>query len=231
LFALWFGIEDLTAELINKGQKPEVTVELFRLMHQNKICPMAMMMFHDGQPYHTPGSLYGLANQMDFLRRAGAVSVQVTVHSPAVGTREYEKTYASGRVLSKVGGVAIPEAQFDGNHVMVAGADPCWLKQLKHLAGYFRFYNPLNLIRAGRDDGSPLRLRRVIYQAAGFLGVLRTTLKMIPYSLRLLLGKKEFAAQAPPMALVPVRLAPGAFPRFPEGEVYSGPEAQPAAAA
>src|SRR5204862_8099183 len=84
LFGIWFGIEDLTAELINKGQKPEVTIELFKLMHQHKICPMAMMMFHAGQPFYTPGGLYGLANQVEFLRQAGAVSVQVTTHVPAV---------------------------------------------------------------------------------------------------------------------------------------------------
>ena len=55
--AIWFGIEDLTAELVNKGQKPEVTAELFPLMHSHKILPMAMMMFANGQPYHSPGSL------------------------------------------------------------------------------------------------------------------------------------------------------------------------------
>ena len=29
---LWFGIEDPTATLVNKGQKPEMTVALFRMM-------------------------------------------------------------------------------------------------------------------------------------------------------------------------------------------------------
>src|SRR5581483_9802551 len=42
LSGLWFGIEDLTAELINKGQKPEKTIEVFREMHKHKISPMAM---------------------------------------------------------------------------------------------------------------------------------------------------------------------------------------------
>ena len=31
LRALWFGIEDLTATLVNKGQKPEMTVALCAL--------------------------------------------------------------------------------------------------------------------------------------------------------------------------------------------------------
>ena len=220
LAAVWFGIEDLTAELINKGQKPEVTVELFRLMHKNKMCPMAMMMFHAGQPFHTPGSLYGLSNQMEFLRRAGAVSVQVTTHVPAVGTREYEKTFASGRVLKRVGGYEIGDAATDGNHVLVADSKPCWLKQLQLLGGYLSYYNPWNLFRTLRSDGSPLRAYRAVYQVAGLLGALWTAGKMIPYTLRLLLGKKEFAAAPPPVARAPVRLAPGAFPRFPGGAVY-----------
>src|SRR3954465_9214791 len=70
VYALWFGIEDLTATLINKGQKPTQTLELFRLMRDQKISPMAMMMFHEGQPYHTRGALYGLHNQIKFLREA-----------------------------------------------------------------------------------------------------------------------------------------------------------------
>jgi radical SAM superfamily enzyme YgiQ (UPF0313 family) len=226
LFAIWFGIEDLTAELINKGQKPEVTLELFRLMHQNKICPMAMMMFHAGQPFQTPGSLYGLANQLAFLRRAGAISAQVTTHSPAVGTREYERTYATGRVLKRVGSYEVTDAAADGNHVLVADAEPCWRKQLKLLGGYLSFYNPLNLLRAMRQDGSPLRPYRVGYQVAGFIGAMWTAWKMLPYTMRLRWGKKEFATEPPPLARVPVRLAPGAFPRFPGGAVYE-PAARP----
>ena len=58
MFGIWFGIEDLTAELINKGQKPEVTTALFNLLDRHKICPMAMMMYHDGQINYIQ-SLYG----------------------------------------------------------------------------------------------------------------------------------------------------------------------------
>ena len=70
-----------------------------------------MMMFHDGQPFYTPESLYGLANQVDFLRRAGAISIQCTVHNPAVGTREYEKTYQSGKVLKQLGELHHPRIE------------------------------------------------------------------------------------------------------------------------
>jgi radical SAM superfamily enzyme YgiQ (UPF0313 family) len=220
LFAIWFGIEDLTAELINKGQKPEKTTELFGLMHQNRICPMAMMMFHAGQPFHTPGSLYGLTNQMDFLRRAGAVSVQVTTHNPAVGTREYERAFAAGRVLKRIGSYEVSDAAIDGNHVLVADDQRPWMKQLQLLGGYLSFYNPFNLLRILRDNSSRLRFYRAGYQIAGLLGALRTAWKMLPYTLRLALCKKEFAAKSPPVARVPVHLSPGAFPRFPDGAVY-----------
>src|SRR5262245_28907574 len=214
LGAIWFGIEDLTAELVNKGQKPEVTAQLFPLMHRHKILPMAMMMFHDGQPFQTPGSLYGIANQMDFLRQAGAASVQVTIHTPAIGTREYERTFATGKVLKQLGKTAVTSAGFyDGNHSLIRSDTPHWLKQLQLLGAYFRFYNPLNLWRACRADGSPLRWYRAAYQAAGLIGAVRTAWKLIPYTLRLAYSKQTYHTAAPPATRVPVRLAPGAFPR------------------
>jgi hypothetical protein len=213
LHGIWFGIEDLTASLINKGQKPEVTLELFKLLHQVKISPMAMIMFHDGQPYHTPGQLYGLANQADFLRRAGAISLQCTVHTPAVGTREFEKTYETGRVVQRLGGYQVPEAKFDGNHVLLAGGEPMWLRQLKLLGGYAAFYNPLNFLRALRQDGSPIRRRRLGYQLAGNLATLWTAWKVLPYLLRLVVGRPACHAGPPEVAPLPVRLVEGGFAR------------------
>lgn len=215
LRALWFGIEDLTAELINKGQKPEVTQELFQLLHRHEILPMAMMMYHDGQPFHTADSLYGLSNQMQFLRRAGAMSVQCTVHIPAVGTREYEKTFETQRVLEHLGTQPINEFAYDGNHVLVAGREPAWSRQLKLLGGYLTFYNPLNLLRAMRADGSPLRKYRMCYQVLGLLATLWTCLKLLPYLLRLRFAKPTYHKTTPPAAKVPVRLVPQAFARYP----------------
>ncbi|MCS6851256.1 MAG: radical SAM protein [Gemmataceae bacterium] len=215
LAAIWFGIEDLTAELVNKGQKPEVTLELFRLMHAHKIAPMAMIMFHEGQPFYSRHSLYGLANQVEFLRRAGAISVQCTVHTPAVGTREYEKTYHTGRVIRAVGKYVIPEAKIDGNHVTVAGKEPAWQRQLKLLGGYATFYNPLNLLRALKRDGSPLWKMRLGYQAAGLVATLWTAVRTLPYVIRLWKGPLQLHAGPPPMQTVPVRRPTHAFPRLP----------------
>ncbi len=214
MYAIWFGIEDLTADLINKGQKPEVTLELFKLLHQHRISPMAMLMFHEGQPYYTRNSLYGLANQVEFLRRAGAISIQCTVHNPAVGTREVEKTYQTGKVLRRLGDYTIPESKFDGNHVMVDGAERPWRKQLKLLGGYAAFYNPLNFLRAFKKDGSTLRRRRIGWQLMGHIALLWTACKVLPYMLRLL---RPITYHTGPHALAttPVRLPEQAFSRLP----------------
>lgn len=230
LIGIWFGIEDLTAELVNKGQKPEVTLELFPLMHRHKIAPMAMMMYHEGQPFYTPGSLYGLINQVHFLRKAGAISIQVTVHSPAVGTREVENTYNSGKVYESLGNYRVPESALDGNHVVVAGRHPSWLRQLHVLGGYATFYNPLNLFRAFRQDRSPLRFKRMYYQILGMLGTLWTAIMVLPYVARLLRSRPRFYPQMPSSSAVPVRQVHGAFPRVPASTLPTPPPQQRTAA-
>jgi radical SAM superfamily enzyme YgiQ (UPF0313 family) len=220
LHALWFGIEDLTATLVNKGQKPAQTIELFRLMREQKISPMAMMMFHDGQPYYSRDSLYGLYNQMKFLREAGAVSVQCTAHSPAVGTREQEASFATGRVLARIGGYSIPESKYDGNNIIVDGSEAVWKRQVKLIAGYAAFYNPVNFVRALKRDGSLLRRRRIGYQAAGMAATVWTAVKMTPYILRLMTGKPGYAQRAKG-STIEVRHPPCAFRRWPTSQQIS----------
>ena len=229
LHSLWLGIEDLTASLINKGQKPAVTLELFRLMQAHKICPMAMLMYHAGQPRYTRGSLYGLVNQVRFLRQAGAVSVQCFVHTPAPGTREYETTYASGQVIARVGRYPIPEAQIDGNHVVVSGGERPWRRQLTLLRAYGAFYNPGNLLRALTRDATPLRRRRIGFQCVGMLATLWTGLKLLPYAVRLLTGALKYHTAPPPLYPVPVRSPAGAVPRHPASPPPPGPAWRPAA--
>ena len=170
--ALWFGIEDLTATLINKGQKPTQTIELFGYWTRAQDLADGDDDVHEAQPYHTPGALYGLYNQIKFLHEAGAVSVQCTVHSPAVGTREQEAIYAKGGVLRSIGSYIIPESMYDGNHVMVVAGEAPWKRQVKLLGGYAAFYNPANFVRALKRDGSPLRRRRIRYQLAGMAAVI-----------------------------------------------------------
>jgi radical SAM superfamily enzyme YgiQ (UPF0313 family) len=228
LYALWFGIEDLTATLVNKGQKATITRELFAHMRDLKISPMPMLMFHSGQPFYTPGSLYGLANQIEFLRTAGAVSLQCTAHTPAPGTREYEATYLTGRVIARTGHTPIREAEIDGNHVVVAaGGEAPWKRQVKLLGGYAAFYNPWNFARALRRDGSPLRRRRLGYQAAGMLATTWTAVKFAPYVVRLMTRRLEMHAAPPAVATVPVHLTVGAAPRYPAEGAVEEPSRQP----
>jgi hypothetical protein len=213
--AIWFGIEDLTAELVNKGQKPEVTIDLFRLLHENRIMPMAMMMYHDGQPFYTRDSLYGISNQMRFLQRAGAVSAQCTVHVPAVGTKEYERTFDTGKVLAQLGDQPMEDRYFDGNHIVVRGSEPDWRRQLKFIGAYASFYNPLNLLRALHRDGSALRDKRAYFQLIGMIATGWTFVKTVPHLIKLAAAKAEYHQATPPALPVPVKLAAGAFPRLP----------------
>jgi radical SAM superfamily enzyme YgiQ (UPF0313 family) len=174
LRAIWFGIEDMTAELVKKGQTPEKTRTLFELMNRLGICPMAMMMHHDGQPLASRGNLYGLLNQVNFLRRSGSVSVQVTILTPSVGSKGYEEPFEKGMVIDQAGGHKVEDYQFDGNHC-IATEDPApWRKQLNLYLGYASFYNPLNFVKAIMSWKDPLWNYKVFYQVYGMLGLVKS---------------------------------------------------------
>ena len=148
LRAIWFGIEDMTAELVKKGQSPEKTEKLFKILKNMGICPMPMMMHHDGQPLYSRGNLYGLLNQVNFLRKAGSVSVQVTILIPSVGSKGYEENYEKGLVIEQAGQQKVEDYQYDGNHCIATEDPHPWRKQFNVYMGYFAFYNPVNFVRA-----------------------------------------------------------------------------------
>ncbi len=175
LRAIWFGIEDMTAELIKKGQSPEKTRALFEVMNRHGICPMPMMMHHDGQPLTSRGNLYGLLNQVGFLRRAGSVSVQVTILTPSVGSKGFEEPFEKGLVIGRAGGRELEDFRYDGNHC-IATADPSpWRKQLNLWLAYASFYNPLNLARALLGFyKDPLWAYKAMYQTYGLLGLAKS---------------------------------------------------------
>jgi len=213
LIAVWFGIEDMTAELINKGQTPEKTKELFSYMNQIGIAPMAMMMHHDDQPLISRGNLKGLLNQAKFLYDAGAASYQCTIISPAVGTRIFEETIDTGKVLKSLDGTRIPEAYFDGNHA-IATTDPLpWRRQLHLLAAYAMFYNPVNFLRRvfGKKKD---RLRYIGYQLFGNLALPRTAWEMLKWSAKLAMGEPTYWKAVPelPMPMVWVNEKTGTRP-------------------
>jgi len=174
LRAIWFGIEDMTAELVKKGQSPEKTKKLFTLLNSMSICPMPMMMHHDGQPLYSRDNLYGLLNQVNFLRKAGSVSVQVTILTPAVGSKSYEDNYEKGLVIDQAGKHKVEDYQFDGNHCIATEDPHPWRKQLNVYLGYFAFYNPLNFVRTLLNWKDPLWDCKLLWQSYGMLGALRS---------------------------------------------------------
>jgi radical SAM superfamily enzyme YgiQ (UPF0313 family) len=174
LRAIWFGIEDMTAELVKKGQSPEKTKTLFHLLNQHGICPMPMMMHHDGQPLASRGNLYGLLNQVNFLRKSGSVSVQVTILTPSVGSKGYEEPYQKGMVIQQAGKYALEDHHYDGNHCIATEDPHPWRKQLNIYLAYASFYNPLNFVRAIANWKDPLWSYRVMYQAYGMVGLVKS---------------------------------------------------------
>ena len=69
------GVEDLTGTLVKKGQSESKTIEAFRLLRENGIIPIPMMMHHDEQPLISRKTNYGLINQ---LRQKGYSVAPVT---------------------------------------------------------------------------------------------------------------------------------------------------------
>jgi radical SAM superfamily enzyme YgiQ (UPF0313 family) len=174
LRAIWFGIEDMTAELVKKGQSPEKTKKLFELLNRFGICPMPMMMHHDGQPLSSRGNLYGLLNQVRFLRKSGSVSVQVTILTPSVGSKGYEEPYRKGMVIAEANGRQVEDYHYDGNHCIATEDPHPWRKQLNIYLAYASFYNPLNFVRAILNWKDPVWSVRVMYQVYGMAGLVKS---------------------------------------------------------
>lgn len=193
---LWLGVEDMTAKLVNKGQSPEKTEHLFRLLLENDIGPMPMLMHHDGQPLYSRYSLYGLLNQVRYLRRAGALSMQVTFLTPSVGSKDYERPYRDGIVLARVGGQRVDDYLYDGNHCVATRERRIWRRHLNVVASCACFYNPLNILRGLlKFDG--LWNYRVFFQSLGNLGVVRSLLKDLGWIRRVAWGRVDRLSEPP----------------------------------
>ncbi len=148
LFAVWMGVEDLTATLVKKGQSESKTLEAFRLLRDSGILPIPMMMHCDAQPLISRKSNYGLINQLRTLRKAGALYTQVLMLTPSAGSKWYVETYTSGLAFDKVDDEPIPPYMVDGNYVVASKHPRPWVKQLNLLAGYTYFFNPLRMLLA-----------------------------------------------------------------------------------
>jgi radical SAM superfamily enzyme YgiQ (UPF0313 family) len=217
--ALWIGVEDLTATLVQKGQGADKTLEAFGLLRRRGICPMPMMMHHDEQPLYTRGSRYGLLNQVKLLRRAGAVGLQVLMMVPSPGSRSYEDAFASGQALESAGGRRVEPHMLDGSYVVASEHKRPWRKQLNLLVAYVYFYNPLRFLWALVRPKSRLYLTDVGMQVLGMWGLAQTVRRTAGWALRLACAKIKRAAAVPasklPMRSVDGQAASHALPGTP----------------
>lgn len=221
LRALWVGVEDLTATFVKKGQSVDRTTEAFALMRRHGIHPMPMMMHHDGQPLYTRGRPYGLLNQAQILRSAGAVTFQVLMMTPATGSRIYEEAFEKQLVFRSAGGREIEPYMGDANYVIASGEAKPWRKQLNLLITYCFFYNPLRFLKAFVFPKSRLYLADTAAQLLGMWGLMQTIRRTVPWLFRLWRGR-IVRFTGPPTSPVPiVRLgacAPEGDERGPAGE-------------
>jgi radical SAM superfamily enzyme YgiQ (UPF0313 family) len=201
LRGIWFGIEDINGELVNKGQSAGKTAELFELLHRVGIQPMAMMIHNDEQPFRSPpGTLTGLLNQARYLFDKGAISYQCTYLGPAVGARNLEEAIESKTLFMSVGGKPIPQAFYDGNHVVASRHAKPWKRQMEVVRAYAAFYNPINTIRSlfrlRRGSVSP---KRIVFQFVGQIGLLMTIPKLLGWAWRMRRGPIEiYQGMLPP---------------------------------
>ena len=196
LRSLWFGIEDLTAGLVKKGQSAEKTKTIFKLLLKQGIAPMPMMMHHDDQPLWSWRGLSGLINQVRFLRRAGALTCQVTLLTPSVGSKSFEQSFEDGTALAQVGGKPVEEYQYDGNHIVATSHKHPWRRQVNMLASYASFYNPVNLLRAA-PKFDKLWAQRMQFQVYGMLGLAKSIYQFRSWLWQLMGGPVERFSEFP----------------------------------
>ncbi len=207
--ALWLGVEDMTATLVKKGQSVDKTSEAFRLLQQNGINPMPMMMHHDAQPLISRGPKpYGLLNQVRLLRKAGAISMQVLMLVPATGSKLFAGTYTSGMAYESVGGRKVEEHMLGGNYVIASHHKRPWIKQLNILVAYLYFYNPLRFLASLVRPKSKLYLADGLMQLTGMWGLAQTVWHTFGWMIRLM-GGKLVRRSAPPSNAIPMRAVDG----------------------
>ncbi|HOW70018.1 MAG TPA: radical SAM protein [Phycisphaerae bacterium] len=203
--ALWLGVEDMTATLVKKGQSVDKTTEAFAVLRRYGICPMPMMMHHDTQPLLTRGDHpYGLLNQIRVLRKAGAISLQVLMITPATGSRIYDESYSSGLVYRSAGGRQVQAHMLDGNYVVASRHPRPWRKQLNLMIAYLYFYNPLRMAWALVRPKSRLYLADAGMQVIGMWGLTQTIRRTLGWAGRLR-GGGIARSERSPASLIPMR--------------------------
>ena len=230
--ALWIGVEDMTATLIDKGQSVNKTNEAFRLLLERGINPMPMIIHHDAQPLISRGPKpHGLLNQAKLLRKAGAVSLQVLMITPAVGSRLYSEAFTSGQVYKSVSGRQVEPYMMDANYVIASSHKQPWKKQFNIMLTYLYFYNPLRLARAFFRPKGSLYMANAGMQVIGMWGLAKTIRRTLGWALRLLKGNIVLNTTVP-ISKIPMRNTNGeaashALPGTPQGKISAADTKSP----
>jgi radical SAM superfamily enzyme YgiQ (UPF0313 family) len=206
--ALWLGVEDMTATLVNKGQTVNKTTEAFQLMREAGICPMPMMMHHDSQPLYSPGTNYGLLNQVNLLRKAGAVSLQVLMMTPSPGTKLFEGTFEKGLVIDSAGGKKVLPYMYDGNYVVASSLPRPWKKQINLLLAYAFMYNPLWLLVILWRGKTKVGMKPAYMQIVGMMGLTQNIRRTGGWAIRMMFGRIRRRTE-PLRGGVPIRSVSG----------------------
>jgi len=194
---LWFGIEDLTAGLVKKGQSAQKVEELFPLLRQKGIFPMPMLMYHDDQPLYAGNRLSGVMDQVRFLLKHGAATIQVCSLMPMVGSKLYETLFDQGIVVSQVGHKKVADYLYDGNHVIASRHGSRFQRQFDILRAYLAVYNPINFTKTlGRFNNEMYRLE-ALFQLTGMATVFKSAVRSMGWFNRLLWGPIRTYAEPP----------------------------------
>jgi hypothetical protein len=170
---------------------------------------MPTMIHDDTQPLLTFKSPRGLLNQVQLLRNAGALNLQLTSLLPMAGTKLYKETYQSGMAFTSVNGREVEPRVVDGNHVVASHHPRPWQRQLNILVAYTFFYNPLRLLKAlvfpkTRRGKAP----DAMLQLMGMVGLVRNWLRLPVWAWHLLRGRIVRATEEP-RSPVPMRAPEG----------------------
>ncbi len=189
LQALWFGIEDMTAGLVRKGQSAQKVEELFPVLRSKGIFPMPMLMYHDDQRLYAGNRLSGIMDQVRFLRDHGAATVQVTSLMPMVGSKLYEVLFDQGVVVSQVGSRKVADYLYDGNHVIASRHAFPFQRQMDIFRAYYAFYNPMTMLRKLARLGDRTYRHEVIFQITGMITVFQSFYRSLGWLNQLMWGK------------------------------------------
>ncbi|MBN1342688.1 MAG: radical SAM protein [Phycisphaerae bacterium] len=213
---LYFGIEDMTAGLVEKGQSVQKVEELFPLLRAKGIFPMPMLMYHDEQRLYSGNRLAGIMDQVRFMAKHGAASVQVTSLMPMVGSKLYEVLFDQGMVVSQVGTKKVADYLYDGNHVIASKHRFPFFRQMDIVRAYSGFYNPINFLKKLprlRDESCRLE---ALFQITGMITVAKSLYRSLGWFNQLWWGPIKTYQQAPkpPWRILPARS--GQMPFLPQ---------------